>query len=60
MLRPTGGGDAQSFEVPIAGTISVRVEEKGTGAPASDVPGTGAQAALLGETSWGMFGPERA
>jgi len=37
-------GDAQSFEVPIAGTISVRVEERGTGAPASDVPGTGAQA----------------
>jgi len=40
--------------VPVAGTISVRVEERGDGEPASDVPGTGAQAALLGETSWGM------
>ncbi|MDX6377668.1 MAG: DtxR family transcriptional regulator, Mn-dependent transcriptional regulator [Gaiellaceae bacterium] len=54
VLRPAEGGDGQSLEVPIAGTISVRVEERGTGAPASDVPGTGAQAALLGETSWGM------
>jgi len=53
-IRPQDGGEAESLEVPVAGTISVRVEERGDGEPASDVPGTGAQAALLGETSWGM------
>jgi DtxR family Mn-dependent transcriptional regulator len=40
--------------VPVAGTISVRVEQRGDGPPAADTPGTGAQAALLGQTAWGM------
>jgi DtxR family transcriptional regulator, Mn-dependent transcriptional regulator len=38
----------------IAGTISVRVETRGTGPAATSLPATAAAAALLGETSWGM------
>lgn len=53
-FEPASGGQRQSLEVPIAGTISVRVEERGSGLPASAMPSTGAQAALLGETAWGM------
>jgi DtxR family transcriptional regulator, Mn-dependent transcriptional regulator len=48
------GGDAHELEANVAGTISVRVEERGDGPPATDIPLTGAAAALLGETSWGM------
>lgn len=48
------GGDVHVLEAPVAGTISVRVEQAGEGPPATDLPQTGAAAALLGETSWGM------
>ena len=48
-------GDASAeLPIPVAGTISVRVERRGDGPAAADTPLTGAQAALLGETAWGM------
>jgi DtxR family Mn-dependent transcriptional regulator len=47
-------GDRAELATPVAGTISVRVERRGDGPPAMDTPMTGAQAALLGETAWGM------
>ena len=53
-FSPEHGGDLQSLGAPVAGTISVRVEQRGDGPPATDLPATGAAAALLGETSWGM------
>ncbi len=40
--------------IPVAGTLSVRVEQRGDGPAATATPRTGAQAALLGETAWGM------
>jgi len=49
-----GGGEERRLAAPIAGTISVRVERRGDGEPAASTPATGAQAALLGETAWGM------
>jgi DtxR family Mn-dependent transcriptional regulator len=48
------GGDTYALQAPVAGTISVRVEHRGDGPPTTDLPATGAVAALLGETSWGM------
>jgi DtxR family Mn-dependent transcriptional regulator len=48
------GGAEHELDAPTAGTISVRVEERGDGPAASATPSTGAQAALLGETAWGM------
>jgi DtxR family Mn-dependent transcriptional regulator len=53
-VTPAEGGEARDLPLPAAGTISVRVEERGDGPPATNLPATGAQAALLGETSWGM------
>jgi DtxR family Mn-dependent transcriptional regulator len=53
-FSPATGGDDASLDAPVAGTISVRVEDRGAGPAASQLPATAAQAALLGETSWGM------
>ena len=54
---PASGASADGpaeLPIPVAGTISVRVERRGDGPAAADTPLTGAQAALLGETAWGM------
>jgi DtxR family Mn-dependent transcriptional regulator len=47
-------GAAGELDAVTAGTISVRVERTGDGPAASEQHPTGAQAALLGETAWGM------
>jgi DtxR family transcriptional regulator, Mn-dependent transcriptional regulator len=47
-------GSAGDLDATTAGTISVRVERIGDGAAASQEQPTGAQAALLGQTAWGM------
>ena len=47
-------GAAGELDAVTAGTISVRVEHEGEGAAATEAHPTGAQAALLGETAWGM------
>jgi DtxR family Mn-dependent transcriptional regulator len=47
-------GAAGDLDAVTAGTISVRVEHEGDGPAATEAHPTGAQAALLGETAWGM------
>jgi DtxR family Mn-dependent transcriptional regulator len=47
-------GAAGELDAVTAGTISVRVEKTGDGPAASEEHPTGAQAALLGQTAWGM------
>ena len=53
-FRSDADGETRTLPAAVAGTISVRVLERGDGPPASSLPATAAQAALLGETSWGM------
>jgi DtxR family Mn-dependent transcriptional regulator len=53
-IVPASGGETAELEASVAGTISVRVDERGDGPPASTLPASGAQAVLLGETAWGM------
>ena len=52
-IRRLADGGTSSLPVAVAGTISVRVVERGDGPAADAAHGTNAQAALLGETAWG-------
>jgi DtxR family transcriptional regulator, Mn-dependent transcriptional regulator len=53
--EPLGAeGAPGDLDAITAGTISVRVEREGEGSAATEAHPTGAQAALLGKTAWGM------